>query len=466
MGSYFHSVRLDAEKCKGCTNCIRRCPTEAIRVREGRAQIIEERCIDCGECIRVCPNQAKIAVSDSLEKLEQFQHTIALPAPALYGQFKGKHSVGRIDAALLSLGFDDVFQVAYAADLVSEATEEYMARVKEPRPLISQACPAVVSLIQVRFPLLLSHLIPIDSPMNAAARMAKDEATAKGYRLEDVGVFFITPCPAKITAVRQPQKHFVSYVDGVLSIRDIYGDLRQNLEREEGELPVRATATGINWGRAGGEARALTRGTTLSVDGIHNVISVLEEVEMGHLTEIDYLECQACIGGCVGGALTFANPHLARMYLQNLASAVGMEGRDLRSGKRLLHRYDGFQIGNEIMPRRPFSLDQDVARAITKLEMLEKTLEALPGLDCGSCGAPTCRALAEDIVRGLSSETDCVFRLRERVSKLAREVMELASLVPPAMSVTREVKSKEEEEAKDEADHHHPIFEPGTGQQS
>ena len=51
MDAYFHSVRLDKDKCKGCTNCIKRCPTQAIRVRAGKAHIIKERCIDCGECI-------------------------------------------------------------------------------------------------------------------------------------------------------------------------------------------------------------------------------------------------------------------------------------------------------------------------------------------------------------------------------------------------------------------------------
>ena len=56
MNTYFHSVRLDEEKCMGCTNCIKRCPTQAIRVRSGKAHIISERCIDCGECIRVCPH--------------------------------------------------------------------------------------------------------------------------------------------------------------------------------------------------------------------------------------------------------------------------------------------------------------------------------------------------------------------------------------------------------------------------
>lgn len=452
MGSYFHSVRLDVKKCKGCTNCIRRCPTEAIRVRDGKAQIIEERCIDCGECIRVCPNQAKIAISDSLSRLADFKYNIALPAPSLYGQFQEKTGIGKIDAALLPLGFDSVFEVAYAADLISKATQDYITRVKSPRPLISQACPAVVSLIQVRFPMLLNHLIPIEAPMNAAAKMAKDEAVAKGYRLEEIGVFFISPCPAKITAVRQPQKHLVNYVDGVLTIRNVYVDIRKVLNTVPQELPVQATAKGINWGRSGGEATALAKVSTLTVDGIHNVISILEEVEMGHLTEIDFLECQACTGGCVGGALTVANPHLAMARLKHLTSTIQQRDRgEQEKNHRLLSQYGGFKRSiMPIEPRQPFSLDRDVAAAISKLEMLERTLESLPGLDCGSCGAPTCRALAEDIVQGLSLETDCVFKLREKVSKLAKEVMELASLVPPAMGGTREAKSTGKGEKENE----------------
>ena len=87
MNEYFHSVRLDKDKCKGCTNCIKRCPTQAIRVRAGKAHIINERCIDCGECIRLCPHKAKKAVSSKLEKMDRFKWKIALPAPSLYGQF-------------------------------------------------------------------------------------------------------------------------------------------------------------------------------------------------------------------------------------------------------------------------------------------------------------------------------------------------------------------------------------------
>jgi len=395
VGSYFHSVRLDVEKCRGCTNCIRRCPTEAIRVRDGKARISEDRCIDCGECIRVCPNQAKIAVSDHPDRLKEFKYTIALPAPSLYGQFPGKISIGSIHAALLRLGFDRIFEVAFAADLVSTATQQYITSTPLPRPLISQAC------------------------------------------------------PAKITAARRPRPHPPAGVDGVLTIRQVYGEIHRMLPTVVRDLPVRATAAGISWGRSGGEAMALGSANTLVVDGIHNVISVLAEVEMGHLTEIDFLECQACTGGCVGGALTVTNPHLAKARLKQQAGTARTADQGQREHfRRLLDGYRWFQSSQVAsQPRQPFSLDKDVAAAINKLEKLEKTLASLPGLDCGSCGAPTCRALAEDIVQGLSLETDCVFKLREKVSKLAKEVMELASLVPPAMGSTRETKPSGEDES-------------------
>lgn len=87
MDAFFHSVRLDEEKCEGCINCVKRCPTQAIRVRNGKASIISELCIDCGECIRICPHHAKYAQSDSFNIILDYKYRVALPAPTLYGQF-------------------------------------------------------------------------------------------------------------------------------------------------------------------------------------------------------------------------------------------------------------------------------------------------------------------------------------------------------------------------------------------
>ena len=87
MANYNHSVLLDISKCKGCTHCLKRCPTEAIRIRNGHAQINAQSCIDCGECIRLCPYNAKTATCDKLESIMDYRYTIALPPPSLYGQF-------------------------------------------------------------------------------------------------------------------------------------------------------------------------------------------------------------------------------------------------------------------------------------------------------------------------------------------------------------------------------------------
>ena len=66
--------------------------------------------------------------------------------------------------------------------------------------------------------------------------------------------------------------------------------------------------------------------------------------------------------------------------------------------------------------------------AMEKMNKIEELYEQLPKLDCGSCGSPSCRALAEDIVRGYAKETDCIFKLREKVNSLAREMLELEGL--------------------------------------
>ena len=138
----FHSVTLNLDKCKGCTTCIKHCPTEAIRVRFGKAYIIEDRCIDCGQCIRVCPHRAKSAVCDSFEALKNYRCTVALPAPSLYGQFNNLTDIGLVLTGLLKIGFDRVYEVAAAAEYLSDFTRsELLKNRKLPHPTISSACP-------------------------------------------------------------------------------------------------------------------------------------------------------------------------------------------------------------------------------------------------------------------------------------------------------------------------------------
>lgn len=432
MKTYFHSVTLDEEKCRGCTNCIKRCPTEAIRVRKSKARITDERCIDCGECIRVCPYHAKKAITDPFDAIYSYKYKIAIPAPTLYGQFRPEFSRGRILEAMKLIGFDDVFEVARAAEYVTAATKKLLSEGKLKKPIISSACPAAVRLIQVRFPNLIDNLLKLESPMEVAAKMVK-EKTSKimGIPAEDIGVFFITPCAAKATSVKAPYERERSFVNGVISIKDIYLKLLSAIERtsENGITPL-AGFEGIRWASSGGEGLALGTEKFLAVDGIHNVITILEAIENDKLDGVEFIEALACTGGCLGGPLTVENLYVAKTRLKKHideakeASHAAVPPED--QGDDLI--WTGSIEHTPVM-----KLDEDFSKAMKKLEELERINDELPGLDCGACGAPSCRALSEDIVRGIANETDCIFKLRERVRDLAAQMMELEAKIPPVM---------------------------------
>lgn len=444
MEEHFHSVRLMADRCQGCVNCTKRCPTEAIRIRGGKAQITSSRCVDCGECIRHCPAKAKSSVTDELEGLKQYPYNIALPAPSLYGQFNEDVPVDNILSGLLNLGFDRVFEVAEGAEIVTLAIRDYLKNPTIARPAISSACPAVVRLIQVKFPELLDHLVPFAAPVEVAARLARSEAAAAtGIDAADIGVWFITPCPAKMTAVKQPLGVEKSNVTGAIAISKIYNDLLKAITAGSHGLCRQASWMGVGWAVPGGETLAIGVDNVLIVDDIHHVTDVLEQVALGKLKDVDYIETLACAGGCIGGALTVENRHVAehRMHrrIKKKKEIDAKAGRlprktyseaELRVGKR-----------RKIEPKPALRLDEDITKAMSKIEFMDRTLKSLPGLDCGSCGSPNCKALAEDIAQGQASKTDCVFILRNKVRDLAYEMVDLAAKLPPPLDKAEENKA-------------------------
>ncbi len=418
---YFHSVTLDKNKCHGCTNCITHCPTEAIRVQNGKAKIIKERCIDCGECIRVCQSHAKIAVADTFAMLDDFKYNIAMPAPSFYGQFNSMFTIGQILTAFKKIGFDHVFEVARGAEYVSAATRYIIKNEKPKKPVISSACPAVLRLIRERFPNLLGNVLNVISPMETAAILARREACEKtGFAPEEVGVFFISPCPAKVTSVKSPLTLEKSNVSGVITAKSAFKKIISIIEdiKEEENLSV-SGYEGIFWARSGGECLGTGSADTIAVDEVHNVITVLEEIENDKMTSVDFVELSACPSGCSGGALNIENPFLASSRI----SQQSKKKPQLREIKDL--DIDGLRWEKEVQSVTFTPLDSDLGEAMRKMEQMEEIYERLPKLDCGSCGSPTCRSLAEDIVRGFASENDCIFLMREKVRDLAKELFEL-----------------------------------------
>ncbi len=426
---YYHSVTLDRDKCKGCINCIKSCPTEAIRVRDGKAKIIKERCIDCGECIRVCPYQAKSAVTEKLDDIFDFKYKIAIPAPTLYGQFNNLHDINYVLTGLKYLGFDDVYEVAKATEVITDCTKKLIEERKLKRPIINSACPTVVRLITVRFPNLIDHILPLISPMEVAAKVARREAMEKtGLSEEDIGVFFISPCAAKATAVRNPIGMEKSPVSGVLSIKEIYIKLLPILGKiDKVEHLSTCAFEGVKWAGTGGEVEALETDKYVAVDGIENVVKLLEEIEDDEKLDIDFVEALACTGGCVGGPLTVENNFVAKIKIKKLAKRLKTEGQ---RSEKIDISYDDISWSTPVTYRNVLNLDEDMLVAMRKMQEMEKNYACLPQLDCGSCGAPSCRALAEDIVRGFGNETDCIYKLREKVRELAREMMNLQEQMP------------------------------------
>ena len=424
---YFHSVRLDEEKCKGCTDCLKRCPTEAIRIRNNKATILRQSCIDCGECVRVCPNHAKIAVTDPLSVINDYEYKIALPAPALYTQFPQVHHAEKIIASLYKLGFDEVFEVARAAEVISYAISRTLINEDRPRPVISSACPAVVRLIQQKYPSLLENVIDIVSPMEAAARIAKEEFAKKhGVAEEKVGAFFISPCAAKLRDVHNPLGIEKSAVDGVIAIKDIYTQIQAIVKGDFTPLEIeRASTVGVRWAVPSGEAEAVGMRHYLCVDGIDNVKHALEQIEDSRFDRLDYVELLACSNGCLGGPLAVENGYVAKSRLNAILRHT--PHKMVQKTEIFENAHERFRMTEEIEPNDAQQLTGTMLERLVKTARIDEIVRELPGLDCGSCGSPTCHALAMDIVGGYATEMNCIFKLNERISALAGEMVSLGA---------------------------------------
>lgn len=417
MNTYEHSVFLDVSKCNGCTTCLRHCPTEAIRIRSNRAVIDPARCIDCGECIRICPSKAKKAVFNKLDDMKGFKWKIALPAPTLYGQFDNLEDVDYVLNGLLKIGFDDVYEVSAAAELVSAYTRLYLKTEGIKKPVISSACPVVVRLIALRFPFLNDNIVQMLPPMEIAAQLARVRAKKQHPELsdDDIGVCFISPCPSKASYVKNGFGDYKSQVNAVVSISDVYFKLIN--EMKPTDVPVAMSDSGmigIGWASTGGEATAIFNENYLAADGIDNVIRVLDQIENGNIPKLEFIELNACTGGCVGGVAAVQNPFIAKARLQTLRRYLPVSQHSL-SKEESEYIPEGYFF-NELPLYQPISrLSENMAESMRMLADIQRLKDELPGIDCGSCGAPNCRAFAEDVVKGRANKEDCILTMRQAI---------------------------------------------------
>lgn len=418
-GSHFqHALQFREDICIGCSHCMNVCPTEAIRVSSGKARLIPDRCIDCGDCYRVCPVHAIIVEQDDFDEIYRFPARIALIPGVFTGQFPDSVSPEQIIGAIYELGFTHVAEVEEGVEFLCEWSNHYLNTNREPAPLISSFCPAVVRLIQVKFPSLTRNIIRLKAPLDITALSIRYNLTSQGVPPGDIGIFYVSPCAAKIVAVKNPVGEEYSAIDGVLNMNFMYNKVFRILRQKKNapvDLPDSGlTSHAVTWSLTHGEADHMAAGRSLAIDQINNVIEFLEKIENEEIGGVGFLELRACDESCAGGILCPGNRFLTVDRLRKRARGVASVNPISNGQKKLspqglqTHLQKNMELG-EIQPRSMIKLDDQVMQAMIKMKRIYELNSVLPQVDCGICGSPTCKALSEDIVQHNAHLRQCIF---------------------------------------------------------
>ncbi|MBQ2508481.1 MAG: 4Fe-4S binding protein [Bacteroidales bacterium] len=432
---FYHALDIDPRRCTACSHCLHICPTEAIRIRNSQSVILENRCIDCGKCYSVCPTKAIYIKQDDFLDTRNYPHSVVLIPSVFLSQFPDDIRVSRIYAALNELGFRHVYEVESATSLYTEAKRHYAEQHPDIRPLISGFCPAIVRLIQVKYPSLVENIIPIHGPLDLSARYIRKKLIDEGVNPAEIGLFYVTPCAAKIAAIKKPEGEKKSIVDGVLNMDSLFNRVYR-LIKEQGhnyqyptlETP-RLSSDAILSTLTNGERRLCSSWRSYAIDGIDNVQNFLDRLENGSVEDVDFLELRSCDQSCAGAILACDDQFLCaeRMYARaNKAIQREKEGLTAYDHEMEGERdYILAHAGTEPLHSRSMMiLDPDISVALEKLERINMLSAKLPQVDCGLCGAPSCNALATDVVCNNCQISDCIFVQRQKEEQGEMSVQE------------------------------------------
>ena len=435
MNNLTHGFTIDKAQCEGNLACMRACPTKAIRVKDGKASFSPYLCVDCGSCLRVCQSGAIQPTTLPFAEIDKFRFKVAVPSPVLLAQFPMEVSFEHIVEGLKAFGFDAVWDYETELALVNRAVTEYVKNWKGPFPLISNSCPVVVRLIQVAYPEMVDQIIRIQPPRELAGRELKRKYSKElGIDSEEIAAVYITPCQAKTVSILEPAERTKSYLDGALGISEVYNAIMATvhaLQKNDQALPENSTSKSriIRWVTSRWLDCDLFSYRYLVISGLTNVIQVFDDIEIRKLRNVDYLECWNCWDGCIGGNLTVDNVYITRTKIHSLQA--GLPDRDPDLEKKLNARFpdEDFSLKGKIRPRVSETNGCGLKERVSRMKIAEEVFSELPGLDCGLCGAPTCKALSQDVAKNEAKKTDCVFYSDERLKQLRRTYMK--KRIPP-----------------------------------
>jgi len=426
MIDYAHGFRVHDDLCDGCLACMRLCPTEAIRVRDGKARVRAELCIDCGSCLQACTRKAITASTSTLDEFADYAFKVAIPSPVLYGQFPREVRPAHIVQGLLAAGFDAVWDYGIELGLTTRAIADYVENWEGARPLVNMNCPVIIRLIQVSYPRMVDQLLQMQPPRELAGREIKARYSRElGLPPERIAAIYVTPCQARTISIIQPAEGGRSSLDGTVGIPQVYNAILDEARRlsEAGEQPaetslVRSSGM-LRWATPRAFPYALRRHRYLPVTGLSNVIQVFDDVERGKLKDIDFLECYACWAGCGNGNLTVDNVYVGQAKLQTMMAELPTTDPVTQADIERRYPLEDFALEFPFAPRRrPDS--GSLRDRVSRVKRAEEILALLPGYDCGLCGCPSCHTLARDAAAGEAAATDCAVQSQQRLRELRR----------------------------------------------
>jgi two-component system NtrC family sensor kinase len=406
------------EKCRRCYTCVRECPAKAIKVERGQALVIEERCIACGNCVKVCAQKAK-RIADSSAEVEAMltgdERVVACLAPSFPAAFHPLRP-GQVIAAVKALGFDEVWEVAFGAELVSRAYARLFRAARERgERVITTPCPAIIGYVSKFMPSLRGALAPLVSPMIAAGRAVRRRCGSA------VRVVFIGPCIAKKGEVLDPP------VAGTIDAALTYEELRQMFDRA-GLAPERlcerrfdgprcrlARSFPISGGllKTAGLSTDILENDIVVTEGKGRVLEALRELDAGqsaaHL--FDVLFCEGCINGpkMLNDLSVFARKEIVADFVREEAQQTSAE-----ESERALAEFADLDLSRSFVAQdltlpRPDEAQIAAALAAMKKQSIEDQL------NCGACGYETCRDKAVAVCQGLAEPAMCLPYLVEEL---------------------------------------------------
>ncbi|HEX74839.1 MAG TPA: 4Fe-4S binding protein [Dehalococcoidia bacterium] len=433
-------VYTEREKCKGCYACIRNCPAQAIRGREGLAEVIKERCIDCGTCVQLCmakANQAESDIGVVWQLLGQRQPIIAMlsaPFPAAFPQIKP----GQLVTSLKKLGFSEVMEDSFGAELVCREYA-HLLRENKGKPILSSTCPVIVSYIEKYYPQLIDNLAPIVSPMIAMARVIKQRYNPQAK------VVFIGSCIAKKAEAKDEK--VTGIVDAVLTFAEMKEMFATRGITPETEEEGQSSGPKPNLGRLFAISGGLLKVAGLSDDMLTNEIinacgreytpNILHEFAEGNITArlISLCFCEGCIDGPV------IDNNLSIFKRREIISNYTISQSDPAQTEQDIQQYAGIDLSRKFTNRGvvlPMPSEEDVQGVLEKIGRVD------PGyrMNCGACGYSGCRELAIAVCQGLAETEMCwpyVLKTLRTTQEELIQAEKLTSLGQLAASIAHEV---------------------------